>query len=106
MQNFATELDERTRSQHEPTKESITLSTIHAAKGLEHKVVFIVGANEGYLPISYAKTDAQIAEEQRLFYVALTRAKDGLNITWHKADASDARVRTPSRFIGLAQPGF
>jgi DNA helicase-2/ATP-dependent DNA helicase PcrA len=106
MQSFATELDERTRSQHEPTKESITLSTIHAAKGLEHKVVFIVGANEGYLPISYAKTDAQIAEEQRLFYVALTRAKDGLNITWHKADASDARVRTPSRFIGLAQPGF
>jgi DNA helicase-2/ATP-dependent DNA helicase PcrA len=106
MQNFANELEERTRSQHEPTKESITLSTIHAAKGLEHKVVFIVGANEGYLPISYAKTDAQIAEEQRLFYVALTRAKDILNITWHKSDTTDSRLRNPSRFISLVQPGF
>jgi len=106
MQNFANELEERTRSQHEPTKESITLSTIHAAKGLEHKVVFIVGANEGYLPISYAKTDPQIAEEQRLFYVALTRAKDSLNITWHKSDLTDSRLRNPSRFISLVQPGF
>jgi DNA helicase-2/ATP-dependent DNA helicase PcrA len=105
MQNFATELDERTRSQHEPTKESITLSTIHAAKGLEHKVVFIVGANEGYLPISYAKSEAQVAEEQRLFYVALTRAKDSLNITWHKTDINDSRVRAQSRFVVLAQPG-
>jgi DNA helicase-2/ATP-dependent DNA helicase PcrA len=104
MQNFATELEERTRSQHEPTKESITLSTIHAAKGLEHRVVFIVGANEGYLPISYAKTDEQIAEEQRLFYVALTRAKDTLCITWHKADVNDSRLRTPSRFVSLIQP--
>ncbi len=104
MQNFANELEERTRSQHEPTKESITLSTIHAAKGLEHRVVFIVGANEGYLPITYAKSDAQLAEEQRLFYVALTRAKDSLNISWHKADLTDSRIRSPSRFIGLAQP--
>ena len=103
IQNFATELEERTRSQHEPTKESITLSTIHAAKGLEHRVVFIVGANEGYLPISYAKTDEQIAEEQRLFYVALTRAKDTLCITWHKADVNDSRLRTPSRFVSLIQ---
>ncbi|NBX94840.1 MAG: ATP-dependent DNA helicase, partial [Actinobacteria bacterium] len=106
MNDFATELDERTRSQHEPTKESITLSTIHAAKGLEHKMVFIISANEGYLPISYAKTEAQVAEEQRLFYVALTRAKDSLSVTWHKTDVNDSRVRTPSRFINLAQPGF
>jgi DNA helicase-2/ATP-dependent DNA helicase PcrA len=106
MNDFATELDERTRSQHEPTKESITLSTIHAAKGLEHKMVFIISANEGYLPISYAKSDAQVAEEQRLFYVALTRAKDSLSVTWHKTDVNDSRVRTPSRFINLAQPGF
>jgi DNA helicase-2/ATP-dependent DNA helicase PcrA len=106
MQNFANELEERTRSQHEPTKESITLSTIHAAKGLEHKVVFIVGVNEGYLPISYAKTHSQISEEQRLFYVALTRAKDSLSITWHKSDVTDSRLRVPSRFISLVQPEF
>lgn len=101
--NFATELEERTRSQHEPTKESVTLSTIHAAKGLEHRVVFIVGTNEGQLPISYAKTQAQIDEEQRLFYVALTRAQDVLNITWHRLDSSDSRVKAPSRFISLIQ---
>ena len=84
----------------------VSLMTIHAAKGLEHKMVFIVSANEGYLPISYAKSDAQVAEEQRLFYVALTRAKDTLSVTWHKTDVNDSRVRMPSRFINLAQPGF
>jgi DNA helicase-2/ATP-dependent DNA helicase PcrA len=101
IKTFASEIEERQRSQHEPTKESITLSTIHAAKGLEYKIVFIIGATEGYLPISYAKTEAQIAEEQRLFYVAVTRAKDQLNITWAKRDTADDRERTPSRYLDL-----
>ena len=98
---FANELEERQRSQHEPTRESITLSTMHAAKGLEYKVVFIIGATEGYLPISYAKTEAQIEEEQRLFYVAVTRAKDDLFISWAKRDGMDERERSPSRYLDL-----
>ena len=101
IQSFANELEERQRSQHEPTRESITLSTIHAAKGLEYKVVFIIGAVEGYMPISYAKTELQISEEQRLFYVGVTRAKDLLFITWANKDGSDDRQRTRSRYLDL-----
>ncbi len=99
IQTFANEIEERQRSQHEPTRESITLSTIHAAKGLEYQVVFIVGATEGYLPISFAKTDTALIEEQRLFYVAVTRAKDRLVITWAKNDLDFNRENTPSRYL-------
>lgn len=101
IKTFANELEERQRSQHEPTRESITLSTIHAAKGLEYMAVFIIGAIEGYLPISYAKTELQIAEEQRLFYVGVTRAKDSLFITWSNRDTAEDRPRTKSRYLDL-----
>ena len=101
IQTFANELEERQRSQHEPTRESITLSTIHAAKGLEYKAVFIIGAVEGYMPINYAKTELQISEEQRLFYVGVTRAKDLLFITWANKDGADDRQRTRSRYLDL-----
>jgi DNA helicase-2/ATP-dependent DNA helicase PcrA len=99
LDDFAKELDERQRSQHEPLKPSITLATIHAAKGLEWEVVFLVGASEGYLPIAYAKTPAEIAEERRLLYVGVTRAKKELTISWPKNDVAGGRVREPSRFL-------
>ena len=102
---LATELDERARSQHEPQREAITLSTVHAAKGLEWQKVFIFAASEGYLPISYANTTEQLAEEQRLFYVAVTRAKDALSISWSKRESKDSqRERTASRFLQLLSP--
>lgn len=102
---LATELDERARSQHEPQREAITLSTVHAAKGLEWQKVFIFAASEGYLPISYANTAEQLAEEQRLFYVAVTRAKDALSISWSKRENKDSqRERTASRFLQLLTP--
>jgi DNA helicase-2/ATP-dependent DNA helicase PcrA len=99
LDDFAKELDERQRSQHEPLKPSITLATIHAAKGLEWEVVFLVGASEGYLPIAYAKTAGEIAEERRLLYVGVTRAKKELTISWPKNDVSGGRMREPSRFL-------
>ncbi|MDE2408997.1 MAG: ATP-dependent helicase [Actinomycetales bacterium] len=95
LDDFYRELQERARSQHEPESAAVTLSTIHAAKGQEWDNVFIVGVNEGYLPISYAKTDAQVAEENRLFYVGVTRAKKQLMISWNGAT---------SRFINLLRP--
>ena len=101
LAQFAAELDERKRSQHEPVKPSVTLSTIHAAKGLEWSHVFIVGVTEGYLPIAYAGTAAEIAEEKRLFYVAITRAKRKLSISWSKRDNNSGREREPSRFLSL-----
>ena len=101
LAQFAAELDERKRSQHEPVKPAVTLSTIHAAKGLEWSHVFIVGVTEGYLPIAYASTPAEIAEEKRLFYVAVTRAKRKLSISWSKRDNNSGREREPSRFLSL-----
>jgi DNA helicase-2/ATP-dependent DNA helicase PcrA len=102
--DFAKELEERQRSQHEPVKEAVTLSTIHAAKGLEWEIVFVSGLTEGYLPISYAKSDAEIYEEKRLLYVAMTRAKRELTMSWAKRDGLSTRDREPSRFLKLLRP--
>jgi DNA helicase-2/ATP-dependent DNA helicase PcrA len=101
IKEFALELSDRAHSQHEPTTEAVTLSTIHAAKGLEWPLVFIVGVNEGYLPISYAKTALAIQEEKRLLYVGITRAMRELRLSYASFDSS--RDRTPSRFISLLQ---
>jgi DNA helicase-2/ATP-dependent DNA helicase PcrA len=103
IKDFALELADRAHSQHEPTTEAVTLSTIHAAKGLEWPLVFIVGVNEGYLPISYAKTAAAIQEEKRLLYVGITRAMRELRVSYASFDAS--RERSPSRFLSVLQSG-
>ena len=58
------------------TESRVTLMTIHAAKGLEYKVVFVAGLEEGLLPSSFVKTEDEVEEERRLFYVAVTRAKE------------------------------
>jgi DNA helicase-2/ATP-dependent DNA helicase PcrA len=97
IKEFALELADRSHSQHEPVKEAVTLSTIHAAKGLEWPMVYLIGLNEGYLPISYAKTDAAIQEEKRLLYVGITRAMRELKLSFVEFDNS--RARSPSRFI-------
>ena len=102
--DFAKELDERQRSQHEPIKAAVTLSTIHAAKGLEWDFVFIIGLTEGYLPISYAQTEPEIREEQRLLYVGLTRARKELTLSWARRDANSTRDRESSRFLSLLAP--
>ena len=104
ISDFAKELDERQRSQHEPIKAAVTLSTMHAAKGLEWDLVFIVGLTEGYVPITYAQTEAEIREEQRLLYVGLTRARKELTISWARRDANSTRDREPSRFLNLLAP--
>jgi DNA helicase-2/ATP-dependent DNA helicase PcrA len=101
LEAFVQELDERARSQHEPVKTCVTLSTIHAAKGLEWDAVFIVGLTEGYLPISYARTESEIAEERRLLYVGVTRARKELNLSWPVQDVAGGRKREPSRFVKL-----
>ena len=99
LADFARELEERKRSQHEPVQSSVTLSTVHAVKGLEWSVVFVAGLSEGYLPISYAQTEAEVAEEQRLLYVAVTRAGRELQLSWSKRDSVSGRERLPSRFL-------
>ncbi len=68
---------------HDPRAERISLLTLHAAKGLEFRVVFIVGCEDGLLPhrFSFDDDETDIAEERRLFFVGLTRAKERLILT-------------------------
>lgn len=65
----------------ELTKDSVTLMTIHSAKGLEYETVFVTGLEDGLFPSLRDEENANIEEERRLFYVAITRAKKMLYIT-------------------------
>lgn len=97
---FSEELLRRSRTHHEPAIDAVTLSAVHAAKGLEWSLVHLIGMSEGLLPISYAESDAALEEERRLCYVALTRARDTLRVS---GSAGGARGhRTPSRFVAEA----
>lgn len=97
---FVAELDERVAYQVEPDKAGVELATIHAAKGLEWDAVFLVGVAEGLLPISYAKTVAAREEERRLLYVAITRARDLLTVSWARSRGADGRgKRKRSRLL-------
>lgn len=97
---FVSELDERVAYQVEPDKAGVELATIHAAKGLEWDAVFLVGVAEGLLPISYAKTAAAREEERRLLYVAVTRARDLLTVSWARSRGADGRgKRKRSRLL-------
>ncbi|MGV5034665.1 ATP-dependent DNA helicase UvrD2 [Streptomyces sp. NRAIS4] len=104
--DFVTELDERANAQHAPTVQGVTLASLHAAKGLEWDVVFLVGIAEGMLPITYAKTDEQIEEERRLLYVGVTRARERLHVSWALSRSPGGRPnRRPSRFLDGLHPG-
>ena len=96
MRHFADGLLARAKDQHEPAMATITLATLHAAKGLEWPHVFLMGASEGLLPISYARTLEAVDEERRLAYVGITRAATSLEISWA---GGSARGRQPSRFL-------
>jgi DNA helicase-2/ATP-dependent DNA helicase PcrA len=100
LRDFVAELDERADAQHAPTVEGVTLASLHAAKGLEWDAVFVVGVTEGMLPITYAETAEQVEEERRLLYVAVTRAREHLSITWALSRSPGGRgSRRPSRFL-------
>jgi DNA helicase-2/ATP-dependent DNA helicase PcrA len=83
-------------------EECISLMTLHNAKGLEFPVVFIIGIEEGVLPYFKAmKNEEEIAEERRLFYVGMTRAKDVLWLTGANKRRLYAKFQDqePSRFL-------
>ena len=71
--------------------------TMHCSKGLEYKVVFVVDVCEGVIPYNKAVQDYQIEEERRLFYVAMTRAKEKLYLLYPKQRYNKDTTR--SRFI-------
>ncbi|HQC16072.1 ATP-dependent helicase, partial [Mesotoga prima] len=76
---------ERESAEKQP---SVVLSTVHQAKGLEWEVVFILAANPGDFPNSMAILEGSLSEEERIFYVAVTRAKDYLYILRQKGGRS------------------
>lgn len=78
-------------------KEGVNLMTMHAAKGLEFDTVFVIEANEGSCPYKKATADEEIEEERRLFYVAMTRAKRKLVISYVKE--KNGKDILPSRFV-------
>lgn len=79
-------------------KAAVTLTTLHASKGLEYRYVYLPAVNEGILPYSRAMTPEAIEEERRLFYVGMTRAKNRLTIMTEKERLH--RPQTASRFLG------
>ncbi|MGO1511241.1 MAG: ATP-dependent DNA helicase UvrD2 [Actinomycetales bacterium] len=100
LADYVAELDERASAQHAPTVEGVTLASLHAAKGLEWDAVFLVGVSEGLLPISHAGDYAEIAEERRLLYVGVTRAREHLQISFARARQVGGRAsRKRSRFL-------
>jgi DNA helicase-2/ATP-dependent DNA helicase PcrA len=97
LRAFTDDLQARARDQHDPGLRTVTLATIHAAKGLEWDHVHVIGLSEGLLPISYARGLEQIDEERRLLYVAITRARRSVSLSW---SAGNGRAeREPSRFL-------
>jgi len=83
--------------------EKIHLMTLHAAKGLEFGVVFIVGVEEGILPHSRSiESITELEEERRLFYVGITRAKEKLFLTYtnRRYLYGRAQYNLPSQFLG------
>ncbi|UOQ88666.1 ATP-dependent helicase [Agromyces endophyticus] len=99
FRQFADDLRARAEAQHEPALAVVTLATLHSAKGLEWDEVFVVGLNEGMLPIGYAKGFDAIDEERRLLYVGLTRARRRLQLSWARQGDGQRGEREPSRFL-------
>ncbi|MCU1431182.1 MAG: ATP-dependent helicase UvrD2 [Actinotalea sp.] len=94
------ELDERASAQHAPAVDGVTLASLHAAKGLEWDAVFLVGMSEGLMPISLAETEAAVAEERRLLYVGITRAREHLELSFGRARNPGGRAsRQRTRFL-------
>ena len=96
-------------SEHNDNDEAITLMTMHSAKGLEFKVVFLAGMEENIMPHSMSLQDKDgIEEERRLCYVAITRAKERLYITNAKRRMlfGNTNMNPPSRFIGEIDPSL
>jgi DNA helicase-2/ATP-dependent DNA helicase PcrA len=100
------ELTRRAASEHAPHGRGVTVASLHAAKGLEWDVVFLPGLTDGNVPIIHAESEQALAEERRLLYVGVTRARRQVLLSWPAARSPGGRRnRKRSRFLlGLRPP--
>ena len=96
VEKYSSELKAKDQSRMMNSK-GINLMTIHGAKGLEFDTVYIIEANEGQMPYKKSLKEGGLEEERRLFYVAMTRAKNNLKIIYTKI--KNGKDRNPSRFV-------
>lgn len=106
LAGLVADLDRRADQAHAPSVDGVTLSTFHAAKGLEWDAVFVAGAQEGTLPyVATIDEPESVEEERRLFYVGITRARRHLMVSWSAARKTGGQARRkPSRFLDRLLP--
>lgn len=97
IEEYSEEL-KRQSQQKETDPEAITFMTMHGSKGLEFDLVFIIGANETITPYKKAETKEEVEEERRMLYVAMTRARKKLIISYTKE--RNGKSMAQSRFVG------
>ncbi|MCM1496719.1 MAG: ATP-dependent helicase [Bacteroides sp.] len=99
IEEYGEQLEEQRNRQAQlhSSGEAVTLTTMHSSKGLEFQVVFILEANEGITPYKKAGKPEEIEEERRMFYVAVTRAKEYLHI--YTIRERNNKKLLPSRFV-------
>ncbi len=102
IQNFVDALMlQKGLDQWDERADRVRILTLHASKGLEFPVVFIMGCEEGILPFNFANRVADLEEERRLFYVGMTRSRYLLFLTWAKTRMLQGQrtEQTASRFL-------
>ncbi|MGH2429080.1 MAG: ATP-dependent helicase [Candidatus Limnocylindria bacterium] len=107
VEDFLGELTRRDATEADAGGDGVTLSTLHRAKGLEWDAVFLPGLEEGTLPIRQSSSEADaLAEERRLLYVGITRARRHLVLSWagSRVGAKGPVRARPSRFISELRP--
>ena len=96
IEDYTEKLNEQAKRQRD-RKEGVTVSTLHAVKGLEYDIVYILNVNEGSIPYRKAVLVEAVEEERRLFYVGMTRARRKLVLAY--VNRQYEKEREPSRFL-------
>lgn len=97
LYGMKTEPDEKDRA---AAPDRVSLMTLHASKGLEFDTVFIIGVNQGMIPLR-CKNFEQEEEERRLFFVGITRAENNLELSWYTNPGEPGAIGEPSRYLRM-----